>query len=482
MVPEAATAPRVVGRYKLYGEIGGGGMATVHVARMAGSAGFGRIVAVKRMHRDYARDPAFAEMFVDEARVAARVHHPNVVQTLDVVSDQGELFLVMELIHGVALTRLLRVGAIPPRVACSIACGMLHGLHAAHEASDENGTHLELVHRDVSPQNVLVGADGIARVLDFGIAKATGRQHATKDGVIKGKCAYMAPEQITNVRVNRQCDVFAASIVLWEALTGERLFRAETERDTLARVMVLPIPLPSSKNPAITPELDAIVMRGLERDLDKRYATARDMARELERLAMAAQSEVGEWVAAIAEDDLAARSRVIAAIERGSASLPDVNDVHSGVRESVATVRDGPRTQREETQLSSAAELDAPSMKKRPLGAWAAGGLVAVAALGGGMYAISRAITRAQPTTATVTPQAPQASAKPPAEAPTTVFEIFEAPNATASPTQTGAPVRTARVQPPPTPSASASAKVDCTSPSYVGTDGRVHYKLECLK
>ncbi|HEY2366404.1 MAG TPA: serine/threonine-protein kinase, partial [Polyangiaceae bacterium] len=294
MVPEAAALPRVVGRYKLYGEIGGGGMATVHVARMAGSAGFGRIVAVKRMHRDYARDPAFAEMFVDEARVAARVHHPNVVQTLDVASDDGELFLVMELIHGVALTRLLRAGPIPIRIATSIACGMLHGLHAAHEASDENGTPLEIVHRDVSPQNVLVGADGIARVLDFGIAKATGRQHATKDGVIKGKCAYMAPEQITNVRVNRQCDVFAASIVLWEALTGERLFRAETERDTLARVMALPIPKPSTRNPAISPELDAVVMRGLDRELDVRYATARDMARDLERLAVAPQSEVGE--------------------------------------------------------------------------------------------------------------------------------------------------------------------------------------------
>jgi serine/threonine-protein kinase len=479
MVPEAASAARVVGRYKLYGEIGGGGMATVHLARMAGSAGFGRVVAVKRMHRDYARDPAFVEMFIDEARVAARVHHPNVVQTLDVVADQGELFLVMELIHGVALTRLLRVGAIAPRIACSIASGMLHGLHAAHEAADESGEPLEIVHRDVSPQNVLVGSDGVARVLDFGIAKATGRQHATKDGVIKGKCAYMAPEQITNVRVNRQCDVFAASIVLWEALTGQRLFRAETARDTLARVVALPIPAPSTKNPAISPELDAIVMRGLEREVDARYATARDMARDLERLPIAQQSEVGEWVASVAEDDLAKRSALIATIERGSTSLPDMNEINSGVRESI-TARETPQTPaaREETNLSSSYSEPVAPPKRRPVVAWAIGGVATVVALAGATYAISK---RPLPTTTTTT-IAP-APVKTVAEAPTTVFEIVEAPNATASaPAQTSAiappPMRTVRIAPPP----SASANVDCSSPSYVGTDGRVHYKLECLK
>jgi serine/threonine-protein kinase len=479
MVREAATAPRVVGRYKLYGEIGGGGMATVHVARMAGSAGFGRIVAVKRMHRDYARDPAFAEMFVDEARVAARVHHPNVVQTLDVVSDEGELFLVMELIHGVALTRLLKAGAIPIRIACSIASGMLHGLHAAHEAMDESGTPLEIVHRDVSPQNVLVGTDGIARVLDFGIAKATGRQHATKDGVIKGKCAYMAPEQITNVRVNRQCDVFAASIVLWEALTGDRLFRAETERDTLARVMALPIPKPSTKNPAISPELDAIVMRGLDRELDARYQTARDMARDLERLATAPQSEVGEWVATVAEDDLDKRSQIIASIERGTASIPDVSQSHSGLRESVATVKEGPR--KEDTQLSSSQHSDPAAAKKQSPLVWVGVALGVIAAAFGGTYAISRVVARAPHE---ASPAAPQPVVTTAPETTKTVFEIVEPPMPTVSgapiTTSVALPVRTARVPPPPAPS--ASAKVDCSSPSYVGSDGRVHYKIECLK
>jgi len=410
--------------------------------------------------------------------VAARVHHPNVVQTLDVVADGGELFLVMELIQGVALTRLLKVGAIPIRIATSIACGMLHGLHAAHEATDESGTPLELVHRDVSPQNVLVGADGIARVLDFGIAKATGRQHATKDGTIKGKCAYMAPEQITNVRMNRQCDVFAASIVLWEALTGKRLFRAETERDTLARVMAMPIPAPSTKNAAISKELDAIVMRGLDRELDARYATARDMARDLERLPVAPQSEVGEWVVTVAEDDLDARAKLISSIERGSAaSLPDIS--HSGVRESIATVKEGPR--KEETQLSSSYSEPAAGKKQSPL-VWGGLALVVLCGAIGGTYAMSRAMSRApEQATTTTAPAAVTATT----ESTRTVFEIVEPPVASVATTSL-APVRTIRVQQPaPTPSVASSASarvVDCTSPSYVGADGRLHYKLECLK
>jgi len=486
MEPEATSEPRVVGRYKLYGEIGGGGMATVHLARLQGSVGFGRLVAIKRMHASYALDPEFVAMFVDEARVAARVHHPNVVQTLDVVADGGELFLVMEHIHGVAMTRLLRGGAIEPRIACAIACGMLHGLHAAHEATDESGAPLEIVHRDVSPHNVLVGADGIARVLDFGIAKATGRQHATRDGVIKGKCAYMAPEQITNVRVNRQCDVFAASIVLWEALAGARLFRAETERDTLARVMAAPIDPPSSRAPGISPELDAIVMRGLERDLDERYKTARDMARDLERLPLAPQSDVGEWVASVAADDLAKRLAQISTIERGAASLPDVTG-HSGVRNSVATAPQTPASmpRDEGTQLSSSSHAEpAPRAKRRPI-AWAAAGAVALA--GGALWA-AHAFRGTHPAEITVATTSPPPPATTPSAQPapvTTVYEFVETPTTSASVSpHPAAPLHVPAVRPHVALSASASAHpvVDCSSPSYVGPDNRVHYKLECLK
>jgi len=333
---------------------------------------------------------------------------------------------------------------------------------------------------------VLVGADGIARVLDFGIAKATGRQHATRDGMIKGKCAYMAPEQITNVRVNRQCDVFAASIVLWEMLTGERLFRAETERDTLARVMAAPIAPPSKHNPAIGPELDAIVMRGLERDLDARWTTAREMARELERLPMAPQSEIGEWVGVVAEADLDARLALIASIERGSASLPDVGELQSGVRNSVATSPETPNAvaKEETTALSSSySEPRLPRTKKRAALVWIAGG-AAIAAIAGGGIALSHALTKAAPHDETTA--APQATVVKSVEIATpaeTIFELVDTP----APTDT-APLRVTNTRsvtrPPPSAAASASAKptIDCSSPSYVGPDNRVHYRLECLK
>src|ERR1700729_765840 len=196
----SAVPVRIVGRYALYGELASGGMATVHLGRLLGPVGFSRTVAIKRLHAQFAKDPEFVSMFLDEARLAARIRHPNVVQTLDVVATEGELFVVMDYVQGESLSRLLRasrtVGPIPVRVASAILCGALHGLHAAHEATDEHGVPLGLVHRDMSPQNVLVDVDGSARVLDFGVAKAAGRTQTTGRGKIKGKLRYMAPEQI----------------------------------------------------------------------------------------------------------------------------------------------------------------------------------------------------------------------------------------------------------------------------------------------
>ena len=231
MVSPNASGVRIAGRYVLCDEIAHGGMATVYVGRLVGSAGFARTVAIKRLHAAYARDPDFVSMFVDEARLAARIHHPNVVSTLDVVALEGELFLVMEYIQGESLARLERLASdrgdrIPEAMAASMIAGILHGLHAAHEARDERGEPLGIVHRDVSPQNVLVGVDGVARVLDFGIAKAAGRIQTTRDGQLKGKLAYMSPEQLRG-EVTRTTDVYAAGVVLWEALTGRQLFVGE---------------------------------------------------------------------------------------------------------------------------------------------------------------------------------------------------------------------------------------------------------------
>jgi serine/threonine-protein kinase len=173
-------------------------MATVHFGRLLGVVGFSKTVAIKRLHPHLARDPEFVSMFLDEARLAARVRHPNVVSTLDVVALEGELFLVMEYIQGESLRQLGRSASeastrIPPPIAATILVGVLHGLHAAHDAVNERGEPLGIVHRDVSPQNILVGIDGVPRVFDFGVAKAAGRLQSTHEGQLKGKLAYMSP-------------------------------------------------------------------------------------------------------------------------------------------------------------------------------------------------------------------------------------------------------------------------------------------------
>src|SRR3954467_5396427 len=221
----ASVIPTLIDRYELHGEIASGGMARVHLGRLVGPGGFGRTVAIKRLHPHLAKEPEFVDMLTDEARVAGRLGHPNLVPTLDIVAAEGELFLVMEYVPGLTLSVIAkRIGAqnerVPLPIALSIMTGVLHGLHAVHEAKDERGLPLEVVHRDVSPQNILVGSDGVARVLDFGVAKAAGRAHGTQDGRIKGKFGYMPPEQLHGEVLDRRADVYAAGVVLWEALVG----------------------------------------------------------------------------------------------------------------------------------------------------------------------------------------------------------------------------------------------------------------------
>ncbi len=325
-------APRQIGRYVLFGELASGGMATVHFGRLAGPVGFSRMVAIKRLHPHFAKDPEFVSMFLDEARLCGRIRHPNVVPTLDVVSLQGEIFIVMEYVSGEALSKLLRAGwsrgiPMPPRVAASILSSVLHGLHAAHQTKDEHGRELGIVHRDVSPQNILVGTDGIARVLDFGVAKARGRLQTTRDGQVKGKIAYMPPEQLSGAAVSRQTDIYAAAVVLWEALAGRRLFDGETEAVVFARAIEGHVDPPSTHNPALGPAVDDVVCRGLARDPSARFATAREFAVAIEQtIGLASPSEVGEWVEAVAADELARRASVIASIEAASLNVVSSSD------------------------------------------------------------------------------------------------------------------------------------------------------------
>jgi serine/threonine-protein kinase len=314
-------------RYELYDEIASGGMASVFFGRLLAPAGFSRVVAIKKLHPQFARDPEFSAMLRDEARMASRVRHANVVSTLDVVEDGRELLLVMEYVAGEALSRLLATAGawsepVPVEVAVAVSAGILHGLHAAHEARSDRGEPLELVHRDVSPQNILIGADGVPRLVDFGVAKAVGRCQATREGELKGKLAYMAPEQCRGEPATRRSDIWSASAVAWEMLTGRRLFDGISEPQIFGQVLSQRIQPPGKLIPAIPPELDAVILRGLRRAPDQRFATAREMALELEScIRPATASEVGMWVARLAGSRLDDRARRVADIERGGATF-----------------------------------------------------------------------------------------------------------------------------------------------------------------
>lgn len=300
-------------------------MATVHLGRLVGAAGFARTVAIKRLRANYARDPKFVRMFIDEARLSSRIRHPNVAATVDVVSDGDELLLVLEYVHGESLSRLLSPddsrAAIDPRVAVAVAVGALHGLHAAHEARSEKGEPLEIIHRDVSPQNILLGDDGVPRMVDFGIAKAAGRMQRTDSGHVKGKPKYMAPEQLQgdDTPIDRRVDVFSMGSVLWEMLTGRPLFDHPTFMGAIAQVLRKPIVPPHDLADGVGEELSAVVMRALSREVDERYTTALELAVALEEASetgVATQHAVSAWVQERAAPVLAERQAMIEAMER----------------------------------------------------------------------------------------------------------------------------------------------------------------------
>lgn len=317
VTPPATDSAERIGRYEVICEIARGGMATVYLAHLGGLGGFRRLVAIKRLHPHLASETQFVSMFLDEARLVAEIRHPNVVPTLDISDTMQGLCLVMEYIDGAPLTKLLKHAAkqkrgVNPRVAIRVMLDSLAGLHAAHELRDHEGLPLNLVHRDVSPHNLLVGSDGHTRLLDFGVARARQRLTQTRVGEMKGKLAYMAPEQASGRAIDRRTDVFAAGIVLWECLAGARLFYGANEADTLSRLMTQHIP-PLSEFSQNTPSaLDAVVGKALARDPDERFASAADFAAELERVAdeydlVATFEEVSEAVEEAAGDVLEER-------------------------------------------------------------------------------------------------------------------------------------------------------------------------------
>ncbi len=313
-----------VDRYELVGELASGGMATVFLARLTGVGGFQRFVAMKRLHPHLANEKEFVEMFLDEARIAARIHHPNVVPILEVGASPVGYYLVMEYIEGDTLARLLARAAqrgkrLPIPIALRIALDTLSGLHAAHELRDDSGSPINLVHRDVSPQNVLVGVDGIARITDFGVARAASRLTAPRVGQLKGKIAYMAPEQAAGEEsLDRRADVFAAGIVIWEELAAKRLFKAENEAATLSRVMTEPVPPLSVIVPGLSVQLSNVVMKALERDPNRRFSTCAQFGDALEAAAtgkerIATPRELAAYVSEVLGEEVVAQREAVRA-------------------------------------------------------------------------------------------------------------------------------------------------------------------------
>ncbi len=275
------------GKYELLERIGIGGMAEVFKAKIYGAEGFERLIAIKRILPNLVEDEDFVKMFVDEAKIAVRLNHPNIVGIDDLGKAEGTLFIAMEYVQGKDLRAIYDVETsrgtnTPIGISCHIVMKMCEALHHAHFATGPRGEPLKVIHRDVSPQNVLLSFDGEVKVADFGLAKARGRMVQTQAGVVKGKLAYMSPEQLRGDEIDHRVDVFGLGIVLFELLTGVRLFLGPSDMDTLRRVYEAKVPNMQPLNRAIHPDLEAIVRRALAKDRDERYQTALALFEDLQ--------------------------------------------------------------------------------------------------------------------------------------------------------------------------------------------------------
>ena len=479
---------QILGRYLLFEEIAAGGMATIHLGRLVGQVGFARTVAIKRLHPQYAKDPEFAAMFQDEARLASRIQHPNVVAMLDIVAEQKELFLVMDYVHGEPLSRLRRASAkqgrmIPPSVVATVMVQALHGLHAAHEAKGFDGFPLGIVHRDVSPQNVLVGTDGNTRITDFGIAKALGRAHTTRDGSVKGKLAYMSPEQLAG-NVDRRTDVFAAAIVLWELLVGQSLFGADSEGQVIHNLTTKEVLSPTALVPNTPQVLSNIVLKGLARNPEDRFQTARDMAMALEMsTTLATATQVGAWVESLEGDSLGKRAEWVRELE-SSSFVP-------GGR--------APTISRDPNDLSTLANSVSspdrgPARRSGPIGI-AIAALLAIGA-GAGVAVISRRTQTPVSIATSTSDQSLDLTTSSEPAPPSTAVEAIPAPQrssasvttsaqTTAAPEIAPKPIKpTATVQ---STAATATAQkqitppANCNPPYTLGPSGKKMWKKECF-
>jgi len=304
---------KTIGRYHVGYELASGGMATVYLASLRGAAGFEKVLALKCIHPHLSKDPHFVDMFLDEARIASKVNHPNVVQIFDFGTVEDAHYLAMEYLIGETLARILdRLTANPPLVLESAHRAMVlrvlvdacEGVHAVHEARGPDGELLGVVHRDITPQNLFLTFDGAAKILDFGIARARDQLHRTETGEIKGNFPYVSPEQIKGRDVDRRADVWSLGVILWECLTGDRLFRRTSSAETVYSVVNDVIRRADAIQPGVPRALADVAARALERDRESRFATARELGRAIEEasrdvLMWPSQSETAEWIVSL---------------------------------------------------------------------------------------------------------------------------------------------------------------------------------------
>ncbi|MEP6652017.1 MAG: serine/threonine-protein kinase [Myxococcales bacterium] len=332
-----ATAPVSATRYRPFARIGRGGMAEVFLAsvRAPDASDVTKLVVLKRIWDELAADPDFLEMFLDEARLSARMSHPNVVQTYEVTDERGRMTMAMEYLHGQPLAKVLnrlgRSGDLTLALRLRIVIDILAGLDHAHELSDYDGTPLGVVHRDVSPQNVFITYDGHVKLVDFGVAKTLAGMHQTRPGAIKGKLAYMAPEQLCGPVVDRRADIFSVGVLLWEILAGRRLFQGMTEV-TITHHLSFGAPVPEFKAELNLPEgLEQICLRALAPNPDDRFATAAEMEDELRRVLPAVTDSharhLGKIVSLAFASERAERQQLIDRhLSAADAAVFDAND------------------------------------------------------------------------------------------------------------------------------------------------------------
>jgi eukaryotic-like serine/threonine-protein kinase len=418
----AGAFPERVGKYELLLPLGTGGTATVYLARTRGVAGFEREVALKLVHAHLRADEESRLHLLEEARLAARIRHPNVVPVTEVDADSVGVFLVMDYVEGEALSGLVRLlrdqnHRLPPRLIARIMNDSLAGLHAAHELRDSNGQFIGLVHRDFSPQNILVGIEGVARLADFGVAKAASRTVRTKTGLVKGKVAYMSPEQARGHKVDRRCDVWAAGVVVWELITGRKLYDHEDDVATLLSVVTEEPPRLASVMQGVPSALDEAVAYALTSDVNNRCPSAEAFRCLLESAwdecgGMASTPELGAFVRQTVGHKLAerraltARSRVTTPVVAPAGTAGGALSTQSPA--SVSAPAEPPRAPEDGTKTAISAAVPAAERIGTPR-SWRFGrrsiGIAAIATASvAALVVMGVAVT---------TPEASEASARP---------------------------------------------------------------------